>query len=107
MKRIVIALMAAFFFLISFAHEGEDHGAAKKATATSQSYFSSEALSDKYEVLIKYGELEGGTDASLQLYLSDARTNRAIDSATISVKLLNHPDQQFVLTRLDTGIYQL
>ena len=89
------------------AHEGEDHGAGKKATTAAMKYFSSEAISDKYEVLVKYGELQAGQESILRLFLSDVNTNRAIDSAAISVKVLNQPNANLTLTRLDSGVYQL
>ena len=108
MKRKIFTILLSFLSFAAFAHEGEDHGADKKAAATgAASYFSSEALSDKYEVLVKYGELEGRAESTLRLFLSDARTNQAIDSATIRVKVLNQPNLDFTLTRVDTGIYQL
>jgi RND family efflux transporter MFP subunit len=105
MKRIIIFLF--FLPFLAHAHEGEEHGAAAKTTGASVTYFSSEALSDKYEVLVKYGELSGGKESTLQLFLSDARTNRAIDSATIAVKVVNQPAANFTLTRIDTGMYTL
>ena len=105
MKRFVITLLVACFSMAAFAHEGEEHGTEKKAATTAPDYFSSEALSDKYEVLIKYGELEGGKESMLRLFLSDAATNRAIDSASISIKVLNHPDLKLELDRIDTGVY--
>src|SRR5687767_3555982 len=107
MKHLFIILQLSFLSLASFGHEGEDHGAEKKVATSAVRYFSSEALSDKYEVLVKYGELEGKQESILQLFLSDARTNKPIDSATISVKVLNQPSLNFTLTRVDTGIYQL
>ena len=107
MKHIVISICLFFISLLAFAHEGEDHSAEKKSASGTARYFSTEALSDKYEVLIKYGELTGGKESSLTLFLSEANTNRAIDSATITVKLVNHPAQQFVLSKVDTGVYAL
>jgi RND family efflux transporter MFP subunit len=107
MKRILLTILLAYLSFNSIAHEGEDHGAGKKAVTRAASYFSSEALSDKYEVLIKYGEITGGTESILELFLSNAKTNRAIDSATISVKVVGQPNLNFTLTRIDAGIYQL
>ena len=107
MKRILYTILLAHLGLNSIAHEGEDHGAEKKAVTSAASYFSSEALSDKYEVLIKYGEIISGQESVLELFLSNAKTNRAIDSATISVKVVGQPNINFTLTRMDTGIYQL
>ncbi len=80
MKRILFTILLACLSFNSFAHEGEDHGAEKKAVTSAASYFSSEALSDKYEVLIKYGKITGGTESVLELFLSNAATNRALDS---------------------------
>src|SRR5688500_14263872 len=107
MKRFIITTIFAYVSHFSFAHEGEDHGKAKKEANVAMKYFSSEALSDKYEVLIKYGELIAGKESTLQLFLSDANTNRAIDSATISIKVLNKPNIKLQLSRIDSGIYQI
>ena len=107
MKRFIITTVFTYLTLFSFAHEGENHGNAKKAVSGAMKYFSSEALSDKYEVLIKYGELIAGKESTLQLFLSDAGTNRAIDSANIAIKALNHPNMKLVLSRTDSGVYQI
>jgi cobalt-zinc-cadmium efflux system membrane fusion protein len=63
MKKYFVTLLLATLFAYSFAHDGDDHGADKKALPGAAKYFSSEALSDKYEVLIKYGELEAKKEA--------------------------------------------
>src|SRR5687768_12023316 len=105
MKRLFIIIMVSVSSIISFGHDGDDHGTGKKAVVSGMSYFSSEALSDKYEVFVKYGELDTATESAFQLFLSDANTNRAIDSATISIKVLNHPGIKLNLARIDTGIY--
>lgn len=107
MKRFIINALFAFLFLSTFAHEGEEHGNKKATAPTGATYFSSEALSDKYEVLVKYGELEAGKESTFQLFLSNAATNRAIDSATITLKVLNQPNLNLVLARVDSGIYQV
>lgn len=107
MKRIFIILQLFLFSFMAIAHEGEEHGTEKKTVTNTLRYFSSEALSDKYEVLVKYGELEGLKESILQLFLSEAGTNKAIDSATITVKLVNHPNLTFTVTRVNSGIFQL
>lgn len=106
MKKIFFLLLAAIP-LLSLAHGGEDHSAKKAATPSNTKYFSSEALSDKYEVLVKYGELQGGKPSTLQLFLSNAKTNKAIDSATITIKVVGQPNLTFKVSRADTGVYQL
>src|SRR5687768_14262059 len=107
MKRFIITTLFAYLTFFSSAHEGENHGNAKKPVPGAMKYFSSEALSDKYEVLIKYSELIAGKESTLRLFLSDARTNRAIDSATIAIKVLNQPNLILGLSRIDSGIYQV
>ena len=107
MKRFTITTILTYLSFFSFAHEGEVHGNAKKAVPGAMKYFSSESLSDKYEVLVKYGELIAGKESIMQLFLSDAGTNRAIDSASIAIKILNQPNLKLVLSRLDSGVYQI
>jgi membrane fusion protein, heavy metal efflux system len=106
MKQILITILFSYLSIMAYGHEGEDHGAEKKAATGTVKYFSSEALSDKYEVLVKYGELEAGKEAVLRLFLSDAKSNRAIDSAAISVKVMNQPNLTLSFSRIDTGVYQ-
>lgn len=89
------------------AHEGESHGEKKTTTAGAVRYFSSEALSDKYEVLIKYGELGGKKESTLDLFLSDAKTNRAIDSAAITIKVAGQPNLKLKVLSVDKGVYRL
>ena len=107
MKRIFLFMLFSLSLLKAFAHGGEDHGSAKAAAPMSSKYFSSEASSDKYEVLIKYGELQGGKAATLQLFLANAKTNKSIDSATINIKLVGAANTAFTISKIDTGIYQL
>jgi cobalt-zinc-cadmium efflux system membrane fusion protein len=106
MKKLFLFLLAATP-LFALSHEGEDHGEKKAALPTGAKYFSSEALSDKYEVLVKYGELQGGKPSTLQIFLSNAKTNKAIDSATITIKVVGQPNLTFKVSRADTGVYQL
>ncbi|HVG41555.1 MAG TPA: efflux RND transporter periplasmic adaptor subunit, partial [Chitinophagaceae bacterium] len=107
MKQIFITFLFALCAVFVWAHGGEDHGAKKATAIGSIKYFSAEALSDKFEVLVKYGELEAKKESTLQLFLSDAKTNRALDSATISIKVVGQPNLKFTVARTDAGVYQL
>lgn len=107
MKTISLFACVMALSLLSFAHGGEDHSAKKPAAVPVGKYFSSEALSDKFEVLVKYGELEGNKEGTFQLYLSHAVTNDAIDTAHITVKVVGKPGIQFKVANTDTGIYQV
>ncbi|GAA4336773.1 efflux RND transporter periplasmic adaptor subunit [Flaviaesturariibacter amylovorans] len=107
MKQLITLLVLIVFGLTSFAHDGEDHSAGKAKGNTGTKYFSAEALSDKYEVLVKYGELQSGQKSTFQLFLSNAKTNRALDSATITMKVVGQPGIQLQISRVDTGTYQV
>jgi len=90
-----------------FAHEGEEHGDAKKATVKSATYFSSEAASDKYELLFKYQPLQPGKAAVLNLYASDFYTNAPIDSARIQITVGGNPNIKLTVKQVDKGIYEV
>ena len=93
--------------IISLAHDGEDHGNAKKAAATSVGYFSSETISDKYELLMKYATIAPGKEGTLRLFISNYNTNRPVDSATIELSVSGNPNIKLSVNRLDTGIYEI
>ncbi|MEJ7625224.1 MAG: efflux RND transporter periplasmic adaptor subunit [Ferruginibacter sp.] len=106
MKKLLMLPVFCVTSVIGMAHGDEDH-AAKPAMATGVKYHSSEALSDKYEVLIKYGELPVNKPSAFLLFLSDAKTNRALDSAFFTIKIVGKPNIQFKISRSDTGIYKI
>jgi len=105
MKRLLIILV--WLPVLAFAHGGEDHGDAKKATASATSYFSSEAFSDKYELLVKYSPLIPGKEAVLKLFISEYNTNKPLDTASLTITVAGNPDIKVIATRLDKGVYEL
>ena len=107
MKKILIQFLL-WLPLMAFAHGGEDHGDAKKTAAIgSLKYFSSEAVSDKYELLVKYNLLIPGKEGMIKLYISDYNTNKPLDSATLQVTVAGNPNIKVNVTRIDTGVYEL
>jgi len=107
MKRIIIQILLWVPF-ISFAHEGEVHPGEKKAETTgSMTYFSSEAFSDKYELLVKYNPILPGKEAILKLFISDYNTNKPLDSASLQITVAANPNIKVTATRLDKGVYEL
>lgn len=107
MKKIFILIIMLASFGTAFAHEGESHGAKKTEVAAGAKYFSSEAISDKYEVLIKYRELEAKKESVFQMFLTHVVTNQAIDPATITASIVNRPDVKLSLSRVDSGVYEV
>ncbi|MEO7265340.1 MAG: efflux RND transporter periplasmic adaptor subunit [Ferruginibacter sp.] len=104
MKQLLIILL--WLPVLAFAHGDEEHGDAKKAVSTSR-YFSSEAFSDKYELLVKYGPLTPGKVAVLKLFISEYNTNKPLDTASLTLTVAGNPNIKVTVTRLDKGVYEL
>ena len=104
-KRLFYLLL--FAPLLVNAHGGEDHGDAKTATAKTATYFSSEATSDLYELLVKYQPLNPGKEALVKLYVSNFSSNVPIDTASIQITVSGNPNIKLTVMRLDKGIYEV
>lgn len=104
MKKLFFIL---FFPLKMFAHGGEDHSAEKNETsAQSLSYFSSEAYSSIYELLIKYEKIEPGEESTLKLFLSNFQTNEPLDTAEITV-VSSDNSLKFEIFRIGKGVFEI
>ncbi len=104
-KKILILLL--LIPSLVFAHGGEDHGDAKKEGAKPAAYFSSEAVSDVYELLAKYQPLMPGKEATLKLFVSDFNSNAPVDSATLQIAVADNPNIKLVVTQIDKGVYEV
>ncbi len=104
-KKILILLLLTPSLV--FAHGGEDHGDAKKEGAKPAAYFSSEAVSDVYELLAKYQPLTPGKEATLKLFVSDFNSNAPVDSATLQIAVADNPNIKLVVTQIDKGVYEV
>jgi len=104
-KRLFYLLL--FAPLLVKAHDGEDHGDAKTASAKTATYFSSEATSDLYELLVKYQPLKPGKEAVIKLYVSNFSSNVPLDSASIQITVSGNPNIKLTVMRLDKGIYEV
>jgi len=104
-----IKLIALFLLLIAncqllIASGGDDHthGDEKPtANAQAQKYFSSEAVSDKYELLLRYEPIHIGEPAHLTLFVSEYATNKPIDKAEL--KITAQEDGKIVFTAKQSG----
>lgn len=105
MKKIALILTAALPLLLC-AHGGESHDAAP-ATVKELNYFSTEASSDKYEVLLRYNPVKPGEHADLTLFLSDFLSNVAVDSAAIKLSSPDDAALQFEVSKTEAGIYSV
>ena len=107
MKRLIIQFLLGLLPVLVWAHGGEDHGDAKKTVASPTSYFSSEAVSEIYELLLKYNPIVPGKESTLRLYLSEYNSNKPIDSAKLEITVAGNPNIKITVVRLDKGVFEL
>ena len=105
MKKHLLLLFIFFFANLSlFAHGDEIHTAGQASTP---GYFSVENVSDKYELLVKYGHLHPGEPAELTLYVSDVNTNRPVSNVEISIASPTDGAQSIEVIPGEPGIFKL
>ncbi len=108
MRTMAVTALVALSFSLVVAHGGEDHGEKKTAsTVLPVGYYSAEAISDKYEVLIKYASLKQGEAAELTLFLSNVITNLPISGARLKLSNPDDAAQTFLISQADSGIYAI
>lgn len=108
MKHVLILLLSLLLAGSAHAHGGEDHGAEAKApTAAGATSFSVAALSEQFEVLLRYEPLTGGEPADLRLFLSDYATNAPIRGAKITLTNPEAEQLQWTVTEQEPGVYMV
>ncbi|GAB3300121.1 hypothetical protein GCM10027511_15310 [Hymenobacter humi] len=106
MKQLIILLLGLLLAGAARAHGGEDHGEGAKASAPGRATsFSVAALSEKFEVLLRYEPLEGGQPADLRLFLSDYATNAPIKGAKLTLTNPEDAQLKWAVTEKEPGIY--
>lgn len=107
----VMALVGIVFGLAGYqpatAHGGEDHGAATAPAGKAMAYFTSQAISDKYELVLHYEPLEAGEAGKLRLYINEFNTNRPVEGATLQVSSPEADKVAFAVKPTGKGIYEL
>ncbi len=89
------------------AHGGEDHGAAKAPTGRAMTYFTTQAVSELYELVLHYEPLEAGEAATLRLYINEFATNRPVEGATLQLSSPEDARLTFTVRTIGKGIYAL
>ncbi|RTQ45058.1 hypothetical protein EJV47_26165 [Hymenobacter gummosus] len=106
MKQLLILLLGLLLAGAATAHGGEDHGdGAKASTPAGATSFSVAALSEQFEVLLRYEPLEGGQPADLRLFLSDYATNAPIKGAKLTLTNPEDASLKWAVTEKEPGIY--
>lgn len=106
MKKLLLLLLLGLLWAGSAAaHGGEDHGAPKASTPAGATSFSVAALSEQFEVLLRYEPLEGGKPADLRLFLSDYATNAPIKGAKLTLTNPEDATLKWAVTEKGPGEY--
>ncbi len=100
-------LLAAPLARLAQAHGGEDHGAAKPSTAAGITSFSTHALSETFELLLRYEPLEAGRPAHLRLFVSDYATNAPVPAARITLTTPEDAALKWAVKPLEPGVYEV
>ena len=102
------------FCLLPFASlsasGGDDHTHADAklgAALDAKTYFTSEANSDKHELFLKYQPITIGEETTLQLFISEYTTNKALDSVTFKITSKEDKNLKFIVTRAGRGYYEI
>lgn len=105
------ALLGLLFLLVgsppATAHGGEDHGAATAPAGKAMPYFTSQAISDKYELVLHYEPLEAGEAGKLRLYINEFDTNRPVEGATLKLSSPEADKLTLAVKPIGKGIYEL
>jgi len=108
-SRILIFACCTLATVSAKASGGDDHTHASEKTneANAKQYFSSEAISDKYELFLKYQPIEPGEEVTLWLFISDYKTNEPLDSASLKISSKEDKNLNFKILRVDRGYYEV
>ena len=92
MNRLTLfSVLMGLIFLLALtgqpatAHGGDDHGAAAAPGGNGMTYFTSQAVSDKYELVLHYEPLEAGEAGKLRLYINEFDSNKPVAGATLQL----------------------
>jgi hypothetical protein len=102
MKNLLLLLLALLLATGARAHGGEDHGDAAGPVATT---FSVAALSETFELLLRFEPLTKGKDADMRLFVSDYATNAPIKGAKLTVTCPEAAELKFAVTEKSAGVY--
>ncbi len=92
--------------LFSHGDDGHTHGnETPSLSEQTQKYFTSEAVSDKYELLIRYEHIHIGEPAHLTLFVSEYATNKSVDKADIKIAAQEDSQLVFKVEQSGEGAY--
>ena len=86
------------------AHGGEDHGAGTAPTGAGRAYFVTQAVSDKYELVLHYEPLKPGEAGTMRLYINEFNTNQPVEGATLTFSSPGEAKLTFAVKPTGKGI---
>ena len=106
MKNFLLLMLALLLATGARAHGGEDHDdAAKPSAGTVATTFSVAALSESFELLLRFEPLTKGKDADMRLFISDYATNAPVKGAKLTITCPEATDLKFTVTEKSPGAY--
>ena len=103
---LLLVLLTLLRLAPAHAHGGEDHGETAKASGGAfPTTFSVAALSEKFELLLRFEPLEKGKDADMRLFVSDYASNTPIKGAKLTVTCPEAPALKFAVSENEPGSY--
>lgn len=87
-------------------HDDHDHGAHEPAAETIK-VKKVEAVSDRYELVLKYEHLHANEAGKLMLYLADPATNQPISNAKILLSTSLDSKAKFDVKPKEAGVYEI
>lgn len=103
-KHLFILIIYAMTALRLLAHGDEVHTTGQSATP---GYFSVENVSEKYEILLKYGHIHPGEPVELTLFVSDVNTNRPVPDVELNISTPTDGGQTIEVIPGEPGIFKL
>ena len=103
----LLCLLLALTGQSATAHGGEDHGAAAAPTGKDMTYFTSQAVSDKYELVLHYEPLEAGESGKMRLYINEFDSNKPVAGATLQLSSPEDDKLKLTVKPIGAGIYEL
>ncbi|NBB22700.1 efflux RND transporter periplasmic adaptor subunit [Runella sp. CRIBMP] len=110
---ILVFITQSFLLTSAYAQHDHDHGdgghshGEETAKTEEVKLQKSEAVSDKYEAVLKYEHLHAGEAEKMTLYLADPTTNRALGGASLKLTTSLDSKAKFDIIPKESGIYEV
>lgn len=106
-RKLLRVLILLLLTLPVRAHNGDDHGNAPVVSAAGPRYFTTAAVSDNFELVLRYEPLRAGEPATLRLFVADFATNVPIHGAKLTLTTTDAPTVRLTATETAPGDYRL